>query len=427
MSGKTRTNSCYTRYKQRRCQNILEYTLNFTEPEVDFLVDHLLEIENSTAPYFFFTDNCSYEILALFEVVRPQLRLTERFKLFTIPIDTVKILERETNLIKDRKFKISLKTDYLESYKRLNELQKQALDPTINELIIPTNYNFSAIEKAEVYETAMKHYAIETYRKGQSLEEPKHKLYLARAALGPITETIPAKNPQPPELSHDSSAMYLGYGSLLRSSDNLSNSPSENSHLDYLSFRFRNSFHDLEQVDFGTVAMSHIEMMSVDFRYYFETKKTSLHRLTLLNIINTNPSTALNKNIAWKFRLDILDQWAADMEVGSGVGFEFSLGEAARLVSLFNFRGWKHDQNNYTAGLGPELLFVVRPMPSLGLSASATYFGILKSQPYLRLKGKMNWSLGQNYDLQFEAETLPKENADADADIQIRLLKNFIL
>lgn len=396
-------------------RDIWEYPLHFSEQEVDFLVDHLLEMEKATAPYYFFTSNCSYHILKTLEVLREDLNLASKFTLFVIPIDTVKVLKRNSNLNSERIFKKSIKTDYLESYSQLGLLQKKALDEAVEKLVIPETYELDKKEKAEVYETAMKYMAIKSYRTGKDLDDQVYKLSSERAILGAVTEEKDTKTIQAPDLSHDSSAMYFGMGRLTDSKVN--NLPE----LNYYSFKFKGSFHDLEQPDFGAVHMSQTEMAGFDFRYYSETKKFVLHKLTVLNLINTNPVTQLDKNISWKVRAELFDQWSPEVEGGGGMSFDFHIFQATRLAYFMTGKYFKYlDQDKLAAG--PEVLLMTRPTDNIGLSLGLTYFGVLKDQSYLRIISKLNWNVKPNYDMQFEVENL----FNKQIDLQLRLVKNFL-
>ncbi|MBC7467101.1 MAG: DUF4105 domain-containing protein [Bdellovibrio sp.] len=395
-------------------RDIWEYPLNFSSAEVDFLVEHLLEMEIAKAPYWFFTDNCSYHILKTLEVIRPELDLSSRFTKFVIPIDTVKVVMRESNLVNARIFKKSLKTDYLESYSRLGFLQKKALEDAVEKLVIPSTYELSKKEEAEVYEAGMKYMAIQAYRTGKDFDDQVYKLSSERAVLGQITDEQKF-NIQPPDESHDSSAIYLGSGQITKSDkNNLSSSK-------YYSLKFRAAFHDLEQPDFGTVHMSQTEMASFDFRYFTDIKKLSLYRFTVLDLINANPITQIDKNLSWKIKAAILDQWNPEIEGGGGMSFDFNVGESARVSYFITARTWQSDTVMHSA-VGPEVLFMIRPMQDIGFSTSLTYFGVLKDEPFLRFKSKLNWNVAPNYDLQVEAENL----VTGQTDFQMRAVKNFI-
>ena len=71
------------KYPEHR--DLWEYRLTLTPAELDRLVRHLWELLPTYYDYYFFDENCSYHLLALLEVARPGLRLTDRFHAWTIP------------------------------------------------------------------------------------------------------------------------------------------------------------------------------------------------------------------------------------------------------------------------------------------------------------------------------------------------------
>jgi hypothetical protein len=71
-------------------RDIWEYPLALTEEEVERIVLHVWELRRVPFRYYFFDDNCSYQILALLDVARPGLALTDAFPAWVIPVDTVR-------------------------------------------------------------------------------------------------------------------------------------------------------------------------------------------------------------------------------------------------------------------------------------------------------------------------------------------------
>ena len=53
-----------------------------------------------TAPYYFLSRNCSYELLGLIEMARPGLRLQDKFPVDAIPTDTLRAVLAQPGLLK---------------------------------------------------------------------------------------------------------------------------------------------------------------------------------------------------------------------------------------------------------------------------------------------------------------------------------------
>lgn len=385
-------------------RDITEYHLNFSPAETEELIDHLIELEYSSAPYYFLSDNCSYQILYALDVVRPEMNLSGQFKAWVIPADTIKILARHGDLVRERVFKKSLNSDYLEGYSKLSMAQKRALDEAVEKLTISDNYGLTPKEKAEVFETGMKYFAVEGYRNGQSTENQKYTLSVARAALGPVTHPTPPGPQLYAETSHDSSAIYLGAGNI---NDN-----------GYSLLKFRMAFHDLEQPDVGIVPFSLIQAGVMEFRYFDEIKKLSLYRFTVMNLINTVPMTQLDKNISWKARIEVLDSFRPDIEYAVGQSYELDLFGRSRVSYFLDGRYVQDESLRHKGQVGPEILFITKPTQQLGLSLSLSYLAQNQDTPYLRFKTRLNYQLKQNYDIQLYADDLK--------DYQIAFVKNFI-
>ncbi len=383
-------------------RDIWEYGLTMNSAEVDELIAHLLELDGSVSPYYFFSNNCSYQLLLALDAVKPELELSREHTLWVNPIDTVKTLNRKLNLISVRNYKPSLKTAYLSSFAKLNTKQKVLLDKIIKTSTTISSNDLDKVEKALVYETAAKYISVKAYQTQDNFDEVKYKIALARAVLGPITDEDKVQKPSPPESSHDSSAMYLGYGKNLAS--------------DYASFKFRATFHDLEQNDSGIVHFSQNTVGALEFRYYSEIRKLSLERATLLNLLNTNPVTEMDNNFSWKVRLDVLDRWRPDIEFGGGFSLNSQLFRTSRLAFFLTSRFAEAEKKLYQAG--PEILFITRPFENLGFSIDATYFAAQEAVPYLRFTTKIDLQLATHLDLQLQAND--------QKDYQLNFVQNFI-
>ena len=85
----------YARIEQR---DLWEYPIHLEPDEVQRLLWHLWEMREVEFNYYFFSENCSYMLLSLIEVARPDLTLTggfsEEILPYAIPIDTVRALQQ---------------------------------------------------------------------------------------------------------------------------------------------------------------------------------------------------------------------------------------------------------------------------------------------------------------------------------------------
>lgn len=82
-------------YSNFEFRDLWSYDLKFSMVEVLEMVDHIWELGQTHFDYFYFKENCSYHLLGILEVARPSLNLTDRYELYTIPADTVRLLHQE--------------------------------------------------------------------------------------------------------------------------------------------------------------------------------------------------------------------------------------------------------------------------------------------------------------------------------------------
>ncbi len=82
-------------YADWQNRDIWEYPLDLTPEEVEFVLLHLWELDDIRIPYFFFRQNCSYQLIRLLAVARPELDFRHGFPIGVVPVDTVRdVLDR---------------------------------------------------------------------------------------------------------------------------------------------------------------------------------------------------------------------------------------------------------------------------------------------------------------------------------------------
>lgn len=77
-------------YTNHESRELWEYPLSLDGSQLDWLLRHLWELDSTHFDYYFLTENCSYHLLALLELAAPERPLKDRFRRWTIPVDTVR-------------------------------------------------------------------------------------------------------------------------------------------------------------------------------------------------------------------------------------------------------------------------------------------------------------------------------------------------
>lgn len=199
-------------YNNLEQRDIWEYDLDLTQDEIDRLVLHAFELKDSYSDYFFFKENCSYNILWLLEVARYDLNLVSHFTFKTVPLDSIKIL-KPYNLIKDSRFRYSnmrkMKNileekienkEYLKTYVNENEPLNETL--STDDKISYLDFKILYLQ----YQRANNEYEKDEYLK-KYLQLLKERSSYNKASVYDI------KTPFDPLNSHDSAKVSLFYDS----------------------------------------------------------------------------------------------------------------------------------------------------------------------------------------------------------------------
>ena len=81
----------------------------------------LWEVDLQPINYYFFSTNCSYVLLSLLKVGRPDLPLTDPFPIYAIPVDTVRSVIDNTGLLRGATFRPSQRTQIGERWRLLDD------------------------------------------------------------------------------------------------------------------------------------------------------------------------------------------------------------------------------------------------------------------------------------------------------------------
>lgn len=96
-------------YGDLESRDMWEYELDLNPKEVQFLVKHIWEMQGVQFPYYFMDKNCSYALMGLIDLVRPNLNLQSQFSWTVIPIETVKAVKK-AGLIRDTHYRPALES-----------------------------------------------------------------------------------------------------------------------------------------------------------------------------------------------------------------------------------------------------------------------------------------------------------------------------
>lgn len=111
-------------YVHQESRDMWEYELNFNKEEMNWLLVTLWEYyRNAKFDYFFFDENCAYQVLALLEVVKLNWNLLEHFPAFVIPSETVFVVTQQPDAIKNIHFRPSARRRLFRKIESLSSSQ----------------------------------------------------------------------------------------------------------------------------------------------------------------------------------------------------------------------------------------------------------------------------------------------------------------
>jgi hypothetical protein len=362
-------------YNNFESRDLWEYDLNLNQEEIDLLVEHIFELQQAHFDYLYFTENCSYRILALLDTARPSLKLVASTKPAVLPGDTVIMIERTPDLVKRVSYRPSGFATFQTRFDSLSPAEKNKFAVFIkNENGTDLISGASDLEKQELLDTAMdyvdfKYAASVLHEKGQ--HKLKKEILIARSEVNVISPELVVPTPvlDAPHEAHGSSRWNLGY--LHRAERDLT------------SFGYRFALHDLLDPIRGYPAYSEMQMVSTDFSYESTNDHLQIEKLDLVEIVSLSDWNAFSHSPSWrlKFGWDRGYQTECEndclplmLQLGAGISKELA---RSFIASAWLRVGLAYDENfvneAFRIGAGPAVLFRYNYKDHFSFLAEAWY------------------------------------------------------
>ena len=309
-------------YSDLERRDLWEYELDLTPAEVEKMLLHVWELREIASDYFFFGENCSYNLLFLLEAARPTLHLTDATRPWVIPVDTVRLV-REAGLIKQAQYRPS-KAGRISRLAAKMSPEQQDLALQIGASGLPAAGlppEIPALAQARILDLATEQIEFRYFRKELTQEQYQRQyrdVLAARAKLGrPAGSEEPDPIPERPDLGHGSNRLALG-GGVWKSRP-------------FAEFKLRPAFHHLQDPDPGYLEGSQIDFLNLVLRAYPEEDKIELHALDLVNIVSLSPRDRIFQPVSWKVATGLLQKTFADgsdhlvYNLNPGGGFTWNL------------------------------------------------------------------------------------------------------
>ncbi|MCF6201787.1 MAG: DUF4105 domain-containing protein, partial [Hydrogenimonas sp.] len=276
-------------YRDTEKRDIWEYDLNLNEDEVLRMVRHIWELNGIESKYYFFTENCSYNILWLIEVARPEAHLREHFTYQVIPLETIHAAFAE-NLVESETYRPSKHTKLLKYEDLIDEkyikMVKELAEGKLAAKKISLNSQIDIDQRRYILEAAIEYLEYIYPKSEMQKDEFLAKFYsLSRnRALLKKGKKIEIKNPQNPIKGHRAVKVEVG---VIRRSGQTS-----------ALFGIRPAYHTLEDPSFGYLRGTQIEFLNILLAA--KDGRVKAEDITILSIVSLSQRSKLLSPLSWR-------------------------------------------------------------------------------------------------------------------------------
>jgi hypothetical protein len=387
-------------------RDIWEYRLNLTEDQMQRLLMHAWEMGNATFDYFYFKENCAYQILALLDVADPELQLAERFWFYTFPSDAIRMIADKPGLVNDVTFRASRSTRIRRGRDALSAEEKSWLSKMVADPKLSQSEAFTGLpaeRQAAVLEVVSDYllYKSATEENSASFESRNKSILLARSKLKvrPVpTKVTPVSGA--PDKGHKTMRAGLGVGWREGEFFNEAN--------------FRLAFHDLLDPEYGYTPGAQIQALGLTLRHYNRSNHTRIEKFTLLDILSLSPVDVLFASPSWKINaaLDTIERHncrfcrIANLNAGIGIATESSWLNREVYYGLAEFSSEVgsvlHGNHRVGGGLTVGATAGITDRWKFALSGSYLNFPLGDKSDEWRLAAQQRYTLKRNLDLRFD-------------------------
>jgi hypothetical protein len=277
-------------------RDIWEYRLALTEAEIERMLMHLWELQGIAFDYYYFDENCSYQLLALLDVARPGLALAAELPFWVIPADTVRTVMRRRGLLAGVHFRPSAGTALRAHLGTLAADERRLALALADGTLATDGPDVAALgerERAAVLSVAydaLRHDFLAGRVGREASAGRARRLLVARSRVdvpGSVFAPVPAPRVRPEE-GHGTARAALAAG--WRDGDA------------FVEVRFRPAFHDLLDPQGGYTEGAQIDFLDVALRVFPESGRVRLHEAVLLDVTSLVPWDRLFRH--WSYTFD---------------------------------------------------------------------------------------------------------------------------
>lgn len=278
-------------YSDMENRDLWEYELNLSEKEVDRVLAHAWELLPAYWAYYFFDENCSYHLLRLIQVARPELDLASPFRWWALPTDTVRAVTAEPGLTARATYRPAAATLIARRLAAMSAGERGLTKELSLRSIGANDARLSALpahRAAAVLETGHDYVEYRRIIGKPDVPDPRalaRELLVARSKVEAPSQAPALRPPPRPDEGHASSRFAIGVGT--------------EAGRDFGELRLRPTYHDILDPDEGYVPGAQTEFFHFAFRHYRD-RSTQLESLVPIDILSLSPRDEFFQSWSWK-------------------------------------------------------------------------------------------------------------------------------
>lgn len=361
-------------------RDVWEYRLELTRGEVRRMALHVWELQEISSDYFFFDENCSFNLLFLIEAARPSLELAreywDRVGFWVMPVDTIQVL-RKKGVLGGVAYRPSLATRISHAAALLppetrdwarqtgaGERDAASIDPGLSPRERAIALELAAEYTRYLYSTRA--IPLDVYQKRF------HGILRERSRLQAVEGMPQPPRPAEPESGHPPGRVTISYGWWKNRR--------------YVEVEGRPAYHDLLDPPDGYTRGAQIGFMTVAGRWYPEEESLKLERVIPVDILSIATRDTFFRPVSWKVRggverfpvRDLPRALGGRLETGGGVAWELPGSLTASLFADADLRMSGRLPDGFSIGVGSTVSLTGNPLPrwSVDLSGKIALFAL---------------------------------------------------
>lgn len=271
-------------YNEGEGRDIWEYETNFSAQEARFILAHIWELKHRAQfEYFFLDENCSLFIVKLLDIVRPELSLEKDLPWYIIPLETIKVMQKKKEFIKNVKYRPSVRLRGERTYNSLNWNEKREAQKLLTTHMKASEFNNQKV----LHAAAMQLASIQSKNNGQlpiDLARKEDEILLKLSEFEKFLTDQDIQLPSP-HLGHDVIQFSAGFLSQESVSGLIG---------------IRPGVHEMSDHNMGYLPFS--ELLVMDSYFRFDENQISIQKIDFLSLALLRPWTYHEKNFSWSFR-----------------------------------------------------------------------------------------------------------------------------